>query len=257
MSHFKPTVLIPSYNTGGNLLCSTLRDVLEHAEIPVMVVIDGSTDGSDVALEKALGEHPQLRILRCEVNRGKGEVLKYAAQVLLDEGYTHILTMDSDGQHPGKRMAAMLSEAEQGENILVMGKPVFGAEAPLARVLGRRLTSLWTDIETLFCGLGDTLFGMRVYPLKPFLKAFSQTSFARGFDFDPEIAVRMTWLGCRPKQVSVPVRYLSEEEEGVSHFHYLRDNLKLIWLHFRLVPELLVLRLVPFIKHLRRWKNAS
>jgi len=138
-----------------------------------------------------------------------------------------------------------------------MGQPVFGKEAPAARVHGRKLTSFWTNLETLWCGLGDTLFGMRVYPLTPFLAAFGQTPFARGFDFDPEIAVRLAWLGCRPVRVPVEVRYLATEEGGVSHFHYLRDNIKLTLLHFRLVPEFLLLRLVPFLLRKRRWPSAD
>ena len=98
---------------------------------------------------------------------------------------------------------------------------------------------------------------MRVYPLQPFLAAFGQTSFARGFDFDPEIAVRMAWLGCQPVPCEVPVRYLPAAEGGISHFHYLRDNCKLTLLHFRLVPEFLLIRIIPFIRRKRQWKSTS
>ena len=124
-----------------------------------------------------------------------------------------------------------------------MGKPEFGPDAPKARLYGRKLTIFWTDLETLWRGLGDTLFGMRVYPLRALLRAFEQTPFARGFDFDPEIAVRLRWAGCPICQVPVDCRYLSKEEGGVSHFHYLRDNVKLTCLHFRLMPEFLLRRL--------------
>ena len=80
-----------------------------------------------------------------------------------------------------------------------------------------------TDLETGFYGLGDTLYGFRVYPLDAFLKAFSHTHFARGYDFDPEIAVRIFWQGVRPFQIDIPVRYFDASEGGVSHFHY-RNN---------------------------------
>ena len=198
----------------------------------------------------------QLKLLiEKHVNSGKGDALLHAAQKAVNEGHTHGLMMDSDGQHPADMIIPMLNKAKQYPNALIIGQPVFGTDAPLARVAGRRLTSFWTNIETLWCGLGDTLFGMRVYPLSRFLEAFKQTSFARGFEFDPEIAVRMAWAGCQPIQIDVPVKYLAKDQGGVSHFHYLRDNLKLTFLHFRLVPELILVRMFPFIKRMRAWEK--
>ena len=253
---FKPLVMVPSYNTGGTLLCRSVGAALESGE-PVLVVIDGSTDGSAAALEAKLGGHERLDVLKLPRNGGKGAAVRAGAEHALKKGYTHLLAMDADGQHPASLIGPMLKLAEADPGAIIMGQPVFGGEAPLSRVYGRRLTSFWTNLETLWCGLGDTLFGMRVYPLKSLLAAFRQTRFARGFDFDPEIAVRMAWSGCRPRQIKVPVRYLPREEGGISHFHYLRDNAKLTLLHFRLVPEFLVVRLVPFLKHLRQWKESS
>jgi len=252
---FHPIILIPSYNTGAVLLERTVRSALEGG-YPVMVVVDGSTDGSADALEERLGKPGHLRVLRKAANSGKGDSLRVAAESLAGEGYTHALVMDSDGQHPHNVIPRLMELARNHPGSVIMGQPVFGPEAPRARVHGRKLTSFWTDIETLWCGLGDTLFGMRVYPLQPFLKAFRQTPFARGFDFDPEIAVRMVWLGCKPVGIPVPVRYLAGEEGGVSHFHYLRDNVKLTLLHFRLIPEFVLLRLIPYLHRKKQWPKA-
>jgi glycosyltransferase involved in cell wall biosynthesis len=253
VTDFKPIVIIPSYNTGTELLLRTVDDALKTG-FAVMVVVDGSDDGSADNLEARVVEPTGLQVLRKPVNSGKGDSLRLAAEKAAKENYTHALVMDSDGQHPAMAVTPMIALAQQNPFSLVMGQPVFGEEAPRARVYGRKLTSFWTNLETLWGGLGDTLFGMRVYPLQPFLVAFRQTPFARGFDFDPEIAVRMAWLGCRPVPYPVPVRYLQPEEGGVSHFHYLRDNAKLTLLHFRLVPEFLLVRLIPFIRRKREWK---
>jgi hypothetical protein len=256
MTRFKPIVMIPSYNTGADLLRETVAGALQTG-FDVLVIVDGSTDGSADSLEQRAGGGANLRVLRKPRNTGKGDSLRRAAELVVKDHYTHALVMDSDGQHPAAAIAPMIALARENPGAIIMGQPVFGAEAPRARVHGRKLTSFWTDIETLWCGLGDTLFGMRVYPLQPFLAAFRQTSFARGFDFDPEIAVRMTWLGCRPIPYTVPVRYLRADEGGVSHFHYLRDNCKLTLLHFRLVPELILIRLLPFISRMRAWRNVT
>ena len=46
--------------------------------------------------------------------------------------------------------------------------------------------------------------------------------------------MRLCWAGVRPVNVDAPVRYLTAEEGGVSHFKYLRDNTLLTWMHTRL-----------------------
>lgn len=245
-------LLIPSYNTGPRL-----RDTVEraYAAWPAMlVVVDGSTDGSDAVLDELAATRPGLQILRLAKNGGKGGAVLAGARHLAAQGATHILCMDADGQHPADRIVPMMRLSAANPGNTVMGRPIFGPDVPPERLKGRKLTIFWTDLETLWCGLGDTLFGMRVYPVNGLLAAFGQTPFARGYDFDPEVAVRLCWLGHRPVQLDAPVRYFKKSEDGVSHFNYLRDNIKLTFLHFRLVPELLVLRLLPMLRHRRRWR---
>jgi hypothetical protein len=100
-------------------------------------------------------------------------------------------------------------------------------------------------------GIDDPLFGFRVYPAAALQEALASTRRARGFDFDPEVAVRMVWAGVPTVNLSAPCRYFSRSEGGVSHFNYVRDNLKLVWLHTRLLSQLLLWRWV-LIKRARR-----
>ena len=64
---------------------------------------------------------------------------------------------------------------------------------------------------------------------------FGSTCFARRFDFDPEVAVRLAWRGVPIINLPTPVCYPGKEEGGVSQFRYLRDNILLTWMHFRLI----------------------
>ena len=252
MSH---VVLIPTYNTGPKLR-ATVEGALA-AWPRVLVVVDGSTDGSDAPLDDLARTHPGLSLLRLARNGGKGGAVLAGARQLASQGVTHALCLDADGQHPIDRIGPMMQLSQTNPGCTVMGRPIFGPEVPLERLKGRKLTIFWTDLETLGCGLGDTLFGMRVYPVDGLLAAFAQTPFARGYDFDPEVAVRLCWLGHRPLQLDAPVRYFKKSEGGVSHFNYLRDNIKLTFLHFRLVPEMLFLRIPAMIRHKRRWRAAG
>ena len=57
----------------------------------------------------------------------------------------------------------------------------------------------------------------------------------RRFDFDPEVAVRLAWKGVPIVNLPTPVRYIDPEDGGISQFRYLRDNILLTWMHFRLL----------------------
>ncbi|MCC5835274.1 MAG: glycosyltransferase family 2 protein [Opitutales bacterium] len=252
---FNPIILIPSYNSGVRLR-PTVEAALDSG-YPVLVVVDGSTDGSDRELTQIEATAAKrLTVVRLPRNSGKGAAVLAGARKAAAAGFSHLLTMDSDGQHPADRIPAFMESAHTHPQDLIMGKPIFGPDVPPARLKGRKLTIWWTDLETHFCGLGDTLFGMRVYPLHPLLAVMEQTPFARGFDFDPEVAVRMAWLGCRPRQVEAPVRYFKVTEGGISHFNYIRDNIKLTLLHFRLVPEWLLLRQWRLRRSIRKWRAS-
>jgi hypothetical protein len=117
---------------------------------------------------------------------------------------------------------------------MVLGKPVFAADAPALRVQGRKVSNAWANLETLGAGIGDSLYGFRVYPLAPLRAVMGRQRWMRRFDFDPEAAVRLSWAGVAAINLPAPVRYLRAEDGGVSHFSYLRDNTLLTWMHTRL-----------------------
>jgi hypothetical protein len=123
---------------------------------------------------------------------------------------------------------------------MILGVPVFDAGAPALRVNGRKVSNGWANLETLWIGVGDSLFGFRVYPIAALSRVMHRQRWMRRFDFDPEAVVRMCWAGVKPLNRPAPVRYLTREEGGVSHFKYFRDNALLTWMHTRLFLEFLV-----------------
>ena len=228
-------VLIPSYNAGA----LAVRTVLAARERwnPVWIVVDGSTDGSLRDLERLAGADAGIRVLALPRNRGKGAALRLGAQAAREAGYTHALTMDSDAQHPPQCIDAFMALSRSHPEALVLGLPQFDASAPAIRVRGRKICNWWVNLETLWGGIGDSLFGFRVYPLEPLLAVMQRHRWMRRFDFDAESAVRLCWRGLPLINLPAPVRYLRREEGGVSHFNYLRDNALLAWMHARLLVE--------------------
>jgi glycosyltransferase involved in cell wall biosynthesis len=244
---FQPTILIPSYNTGAALLRRTL-DAVMACGWPVCVVIDGSTDGSEKAL---LGIEGDLQIITLPKNVGKGAAIHAAALQLHEKGISHVLVMDSDGQHPATSVSRFMTVAKKYPDAVILGRPIFSADAPALRVQGRKVSNSFAQLETLGWGIDDSLFGMRLYPLRALLDVFAETAWARRFDFEPEVAVRLAWKGIPIINLATPVRYLSEIEDGVSQFRYLRDNTLLAGMHIRLMAGF-VMRL-PYLL----WRKSN
>lgn len=246
-------VIIPSYNP-GNKVFETVRDARQYWN-PVWVIIDGSTDGTAAGLQALAVDDPGLQVVYLPRNQGKGAAVLHGFQLAAEAGFTHALTMDSDGQHPADRIPAFMAESARQPQAMILGVPVFDASAPSLRVKGRRVSNWWANLETLWAGIGDSLFGFRVYPIAALCKVMRRQPWMRHFDFDPEAAVRLCWRGVKPVNMPAPVRYLSADEGGVSHFRYLRDNVLLTWMHTRLfigfvlrLPMLLMRRAIDFFR---------
>jgi len=236
MADPRPIILVPSYNTGPILL-QTIVDILAFQQ-PVWVVIDGSTDDSKKILESI--DNQLLSIIFIKENGGKGAAISLGLQQAVAQGYTHVLTMDADGQHPAALIPDYLHLSAVHPTAAIFGRPIFDTSAPALRVGGRKISNFWVNVETLGWGVDDSLFGMRLYPAAELLAVFESTRFARRFDFDPEVAVRLAWRKVPILNLPTPVRYPSKEEGGVSQFRYVRDNVLLTSMHMRLMIEFLI-----------------
>jgi glycosyltransferase involved in cell wall biosynthesis len=177
---------------------------------------------------------PGLKVLVRPENGGKGAAVLDGIEEARRQGFTHALVMDSDGQHPASRIAAFMAASASRPEAMILGEPVFDASAPAIRVKGRRISNWWTNVETLWAGIRDSLCGFRVYPIAPLAREMRASFGMRRFDFDVEAAVRLAWRGVPAVNLRAPIRYFSTAEGGVSHFNYLRDNILLTSMHARL-----------------------
>ncbi|HEY1847897.1 MAG TPA: glycosyltransferase family 2 protein [Opitutaceae bacterium] len=227
-------VLIPAYNP-GRLLDETVEGALA-AWPDVWVVSDGSTDGS----ERQLAPRPGLRVIARERNGGKGAAVETGALAAAEAGFTHALVMDADAQHPAARIREFMEASARAPGSLICGLPQFGGDAPAVRIQGRKVSVALVRWETRGRAAADPLFGFRVYPLRPLAGALASTRHARRYDFDPEVAVRLAWAGVPAVNLPAACRYVPRSAGGISHFHYVRDNLRMAAMHTRLILSLLL-----------------
>jgi len=148
--------------------------------------------------------------------------------------------MDSDGQHPAHCIPEFMAASVATPNAMILGAPIFDASAPTIRVRGRKISNWAANLETLYVGIQDSLFGFRVYPIAPLIAVMQTTRWMRRFDFDAEAVVRLSWRGIPVINLSAPVRYFAPADGGVSHFKYWRDNILLTSMYLRLVAGFLL-----------------
>jgi glycosyltransferase involved in cell wall biosynthesis len=197
-------------------------------------------------------EDPELRVLVRPSNGGKGAAVLDGLIEAAAHGFTHVLTMDSDGQHPADRIGAFMAASREHPLAMVLGEPKFDSSAPSVRVKGRKISNWWANLETLWWGIHDSLFGFRVYPIQPLLRLMRSSSWMRRFDFDVEAVVRLSWAGLPVINLPAEVRYFTPAEGGVSHFHYWRDNVLLSSMHARLFFGFLLRLPLLMARRLRR-----
>lgn len=229
MSAMRPCVIIPTYNHANAL--TWVMDATAGAVADVILVDDGSTEPA----RTAIAEIAALRgadLVRRDQNGGKGAAVKTGLRRAQERGFTHAVQVDADGQHDMDALPAMLERARENPHALVLAEPVFDESAPKGRLIARRICIFWVNLETSGRVIHDPMCGLRIYPV-----AAAVASDAKGdrMEFDPEIAVRMVWAGAPVVNVPAKVRY---PEDGVSNFRLLEDNLRIFWMHTRLMTLL-------------------
>lgn len=224
-------VVIPVYNHGATL--HTVAKAVLAIHPHVMVVDDGSTDGGPDTL-KGL----PLRLMRLPRNQGKGAaVLAAAAQA---RGFTHIITIDADGQHDPADIPAFVAAIRRLPHAVVVGARNFNTpNVPVASAFGRRFSQFWMFVQT-GCNVSDVQSGFRAYPLAVLRELHLWES---RYSFEVEVLVKAAWAGFAIEEIPVRV-YYPPAAERVSHFLAVRDNARMTLLNTRLTIRAMVP--VPF-----------
>ena len=177
-------VVIPVFNHA-----LTVGRVAREAKdyFPVIVVNDGSTDdtGRILAAEKGIS------VIALPRNQGKGAALRAGFAEAEKRGFTHAITIDADGQHATRELAALASASRMEPEALIIGvRDLVKEKAPRGRRVTNSLSTFWFKVET-GVNLADTQCGYRGYPLKTVnrLRLKSGQSVERhGCDFVPALA---------------------------------------------------------------------
>ena len=193
-------LLIPAYNA-ADTLADVLTEVLAFS-LPVLVVNDGSTD----ATGETMARFPVERVLDHERNRGKGAALKTGFRAAREAGFSHVLTLDADGQHPIDSIPAFRDCCEGSPGAILVGDR-FSHRSIGAMPKVRRLSNgISSKMISWAAGvrIPDAQCGMRVYPLSTVLEIELESD---GYALETEVLVKAGSRGIEIINIPISCHY--------------------------------------------------
>lgn len=212
LKELKTCIIVPVYNNVGTIN-DVVQRILRFCQ-DVIVVDDGSTDGSSDSLED-LG----AMVVRYEKNRGKGYALKTGFKEAKARGFERAITIDADGQHFPEDIPVFATEAKEHPDAMLVGSRNLRMEnMPGGNTFANKFSNFWFRLQT-GVNLPDTQSGFRLYQLNHIGKLHFLTY---RYEAELELLVFQCWKGIRMLPVGINV-YYPPEGERVTHFRPFRD----------------------------------
>ena len=243
--------VIPVYNHGAALQ-SVVKE-LSPFNLPIIVVDDGNDEKNKGFINEIAQNNPLVTLVVRPKNGGKGLAMKDGMRKANEMGLTHILQIDSDGQHDTKRVQHFLEKSKENPQAIICGYPEYDENAPKKRVNGRKIANGWIHFVTLSHDIVDAMIGFRVYPVKSYIALLEKNPVLddrMGYDID--ILVHLFWQGVPVISEAVRVFYPSD---GISNFRYFSDTMRISMTYTRLCSDMIII--LPKLISLRKNRTAE
>jgi len=214
--------VIPAYQAQASVAAVVrgLRAALgADADAPIVVVDDGSSDGTSEAATSA-----GARVVRHARNLGKGSALCTGFEELRALGADAAVCVDADGQHPAEEAVRLARHDAAREALLLGVRDLARDGAPKKNQFSNGFSNRFLSFA-LGRTLSDTQCGLRRYPLPETLALGGR---ATGYGFEAELILRAVRRGWEIVEVPVRVIY-PPESERVTHFHSVRDPARIVY----------------------------
>ena len=209
-------VIIPTYNELENLPLILGRVRKARPEAHVLVVDDGSPDGTGaLADEYAAAEPGHVHVMHRSAKDGLGAAYLAAFAWGLERGYTVLVEMDADGSHAPEQLYRLLDAIDHGADLAIGSRYVDGGTVrnwPWRRLALSRTANTYARI-LLGVGIHDITAGYRAYRCEVLEKLDLATVESKGYCFQVDLTWRAITNGFTV--VEVPITF-TERELGVS-----------------------------------------
>jgi dolichol-phosphate mannosyltransferase len=207
-------VLIPTYNERENLPGIVGRVRSSVPDVDVLVLDDGSPDGTGELADELAGTDPQVHVLHRSGKQGLGKAYLAGFEWALERGYDAMVEMDADGSHQPEQLPQLLAAIDHAD--VVIGSRWIRGGAVRNWPASRKVLSVGANLYTkvlLGMSVNDATAGFRVYRASA-LRTMGLTGVeSQGYCFQVDLTLRAVRAGLRV--VEVPITFV-EREVGVS-----------------------------------------
>ena len=208
-------VVLPTYNEAENIVEVLERIRAASADLEVLVVDDGSPDGTADLAEKWGIENDGVQILRRTDKSGLGSAYRAGFAEGLSQGFDILIEMDSDLQHDPAMLPALVHAVEDGAHLAIGSRYVPGGELPGMSFFRRFISQAGNLYASIVLGMHvrDATAGFRAYAADA-LRAIDLPDIkADGYGFQIEMAYSV--YRNKGRIVEVPITF-AERERGTS-----------------------------------------
>lgn len=220
------SIIIPAYNEAERLpeTLALVRDYLEQQSFTaeVLVVDDGSTDGTAACVQKMQKRFPQLRLERTPENQGKGGAVRHG---MLQATGEYRLFMDADHSTPITELDKFLPELEHFD-VLIGSRYLHSESIKVKQPWKRRVISRsgnWLIQRALLPGIVDTQCGFKLFSAKAAEAIFSRQTMLR-WSFDIELLTIAQEMGFSIKEI--PVDWYDAKDSKLRAVHAALRSVK-------------------------------
>lgn len=205
------TVVIPCYNEERRLRRDAVQQLLDGG-CSVLLVDDGSTDGTLALIEGLAALDERIAVHALARNSGKAEAVRQGLQAALAAGSSVVAYADADFATPPAEVLRLVHQCTGGTRLVVIGSRVALMGHDIRRSNARHYTGrLFATASSIVLGFPvyDTQCGAKVFTASPLLDAALQRPFLGRWSFDVELLGRLAVDGV-DGFLEVPLREWSE-----------------------------------------------
>jgi dolichol-phosphate mannosyltransferase len=192
----KTLVIIPTYNEAQSLEITVAKLLETVPNVDVLIVDDGSPDGTATLAKKLVLDQPRVSLLERSSKQGLGPAYLAGFNYGFENSYQFIVEMDADGSHRSEDLLAMLQQANHFD--LVIGSRWIKGGGVRNWSLARQLISRFGNSYAKFMlgtKISDMTSGFRVYRADFLKQLVSKEVASAGYSFQVELAYRASQLG--------------------------------------------------------------